>query len=156
MPECFVRLVPFDRKYLDHSWHWLNDPEIKGPTMTPDFTREDQEAFFETLPQRENYHIWGIESIEGEPLGAVGLKHVAGVRAEFWCYIGERSWWGRGIGGDALRLSEVEARKLGLKELTMVATSDNSRSLNAYRRAGFVDDSQSPANLVSLTKQLER
>ena len=32
----------FDEIFLEKSWHWLRDPEIKWLTMTPDFTREEQ------------------------------------------------------------------------------------------------------------------
>lgn len=153
-----IRLVPFDRSYLERSWEWLNDPEIKRMTLSPDFTRAEQEEFFCSLPQRTDYLIWGVASSEGTPVGVAGLKHIFGTCAEFWCYIGERDWWGRGAGGQILDACESEARKRGITTLTMVASTDNSRSLGAYRRAGFVDDPELPKDrpdLVSLTKWLK-
>ena len=41
-----VAFVEYTEEFLDLSWEWLNDPEIKLLTMTPDFSREDQRAFF--------------------------------------------------------------------------------------------------------------
>ncbi|EKO3750233.1 hypothetical protein P0F16_002868 [Vibrio metschnikovii] len=64
----------YTRKYLDKSWDWLTDPEIKKMTNTPDFTREEQELFFLSLP-RENYKIWGLKYDDLE-IGVVGLKNI--------------------------------------------------------------------------------
>jgi len=135
--EGEIRLVPFDRTYLERSWEWLRDPEIKTMTMAGEFTREDQERFFEDLPSRQDYKIWGVESADGQPIGAGGIKHIHGSDGEFWCYIGERPYWGRGIGGRILEACEVEAQKLGIDRLTMVALEDNERSIRAYEKMGF-------------------
>ena len=132
-----IRLVPFDRNYLDRSWDWLRDPEVKAMTMAPDFTREEQLAFFETLPGRSDYLIWGVEGPDGSPVGVSGIKHVSGSDGESWCYIGERRWWGQGIGGQILEACEVEARKRGITHLTMTALETNERSLRAYGKMGF-------------------
>lgn len=39
----------YDRATLECSYSWLNDPEIKFLTMTPDFTKESQENWFVSL-----------------------------------------------------------------------------------------------------------
>ena len=99
-----VRLEPYDRTYLDLSWEWLRDPEIKALTRSPDFTREQQQAFFESLPGREDYKIWGVASDAGEKIGAAGIKHIDGLNGEVFLYVGERAYWGRGVGGQILEL----------------------------------------------------
>lgn len=148
-----IRFVSFDRRYLDLSWDWLRDPEIKKLTMAGDFTREQQVAFFETLPCRDDYKIWGVESVEGEPVGAAGIKNISGQEGEFWCYIGNKAWWGRGIGGEILLLCEEKAAELGLESLTMIAASDNSRSISAFEKMGFTPDAESStATLSRLSK----
>lgn len=150
-----VRLVPFDRRFLDLSWQWLNDPEIKQLTLTPDFTRKDQEQFFESLPTRTDYHVWGVEILEGLPIGAGGIKNIVGNSGEFWCYIGERDWWGAGIGGEILTLCEEKARGLGVRDILMIAAKDNFRSIQAFRKIGFVaDETFHEEGLVRLTKVL--
>ena len=133
-----IRLVPYSRAYLDRSWDWLNDPEIKALTMTPDFTREDQLAFFESLAGRTDYHIWGVEAPDGTPIGAGGIKNIAGDTGEYWCYIGERDWWGRGIGRQILDRCEEKASELGLRHLYMKASAANDRSIGLYAKMGFV------------------
>ncbi|HBU45505.1 MAG TPA: N-acetyltransferase, partial [Porphyromonadaceae bacterium] len=32
-----VEFREFDREALEKSWKWLNDPQLKSLTMTPDF-----------------------------------------------------------------------------------------------------------------------
>ena len=150
-----VTLVPYDRDYLDRSYDWLHDPEIKAMAMAPDFTRDDQEAFFAELPQREDYKIWGVAA-DGRPIGVGGIKNIAGGDGEFWCYIGEREYWGKGIGGRILELCEEKALELGVTRLTMTALETNERSLNAYRKAGFELLARDEAEgTVTLEKQLK-
>ncbi|CAA9528358.1 MAG: hypothetical protein AVDCRST_MAG31-2141 [uncultured Sphingomonas sp.] len=132
-----VRLVPFDRGFLDRSWVWLHDGETKRLTMTPDFTREDQRRFFESLPSRSDYRIWGVILDPEGAIGAAGLKHIGGGSAEYWGYIGEKSWWGRGLGGEMLAAVEAEARRLGLARLNLRVAAENIRAVRLYERAGF-------------------
>ena len=73
-------LVDFSIEFLEKSWEWLNDPVIKALTMTPDFTREDQENFFKNLPYKDDYWIRGITE-NNLPIGVMGLKHITGATA---------------------------------------------------------------------------
>lgn len=148
-----IKLIPYDRSFLDLSWEWLRDPEIKALTLTPDFTREQQEAFFASLPGRADYRIWGVASDEGEKIGAAGIKHIDGASGEVWLYLGEREWWGRGIGGRILELCEEQARALGVAKLIMIASADNVRSVRAFEKMGFTLDPVTPGDgLVQLGK----
>ena len=151
-----IRLVAYNRAYLEKSWEWLRDPEIKALTLAGDFTRAEQEAFFEGLATRDDYKIWGVESLDGEPLGAAGIKKISGAAGEFWCYIGERSWWGRGVGGEILELCEEKAKELGLDLLTMIAAASNDRSIGAFEKMGFTPDPESStATLSQLSKTVK-
>ena len=148
-----IILEPYDRTYLDLSWEWLRDPEIKALTLTPDFTREQQEAFFASLAGRDDYKIWGVASDAGEKIGAAGIKHIADAAGEVWWYIGERDYWGRGVGGQILTLCEDRARGLGIERLIMIAAADNERSVRAFEKMGFGLDAVVPGDgLVQLSK----
>jgi RimJ/RimL family protein N-acetyltransferase len=150
-----IRLLSFDRRFLDCSFDWLNDPEIQALTLSKQVSRETQEAFFADLPSRVDYKIWGVAAPDGEPIGAAGIKNISGSSGEFWCYIGERDWWGRGIGPRILQLCEEEARTLGIEHLIMVAAADNDRSLRAFEKMGFALDAESSTpTIVQLSKLL--
>jgi RimJ/RimL family protein N-acetyltransferase len=151
--SAMIFLVPFDRSFLDRSWDWLRDPEIKRLTMAPDFTRADQLAFFAHLPAREDYKIWGVVA-DTRPIGAAGIKNISAGSGEAFLYIGDKSWWGRGAGVEILQLCEAKARDLGLTELRMEAAPWNERSVRAFEKAGFIVQGSGDDDLIRMAKQL--
>ena len=132
-----LMLVPYDRRYLDLSWDWLADPETRALTMTPEFTREDQSRFFEALPERSDYRLWGIELVGDGPIGAAGLKRIRPGIAEYFGYIGEKRLWGRGLGALLLAAVEGEAIGLGLDALDLTVARDNARAIRLYEKHGY-------------------
>ncbi|HVZ55438.1 MAG TPA: GNAT family N-acetyltransferase [Chitinophagaceae bacterium] len=132
-----IELVDYSRQYLDLSWAWLNDPEIKRLTVTPDFTRENQLAFFEKIPQRTDYWVKGV-AYDQHPVGVVGIKHITKVDGEYWGYIGDKEYWGKGIGKFMLDQAVRKARELRLKSLYLYVADYNERAKSVYIKYGFV------------------
>ena len=128
--------VPYDERLLALSWTWLRDPEIKRLTDTPDFTRETQRSWFDSLGAREDYFVWGVELREA-PVGAFGLKNVTDDEAEYWGYLGDRACWGQGIGQWMLERARAEAHRLGLQRLRLRVRRDNPRAVAVYERFGY-------------------
>ena len=133
-----LSLVDFDLKFLKISWYWLNDPEIKALTLTPDFTEEDQKLFYHSMYQKNNYWIKGIAE-NGIPIGAMGLKNINAKEksAEYWGYIGEKEYWGKGIGKFMITEAFTQAKKLGLSQLHLKVGSENLRAKKLYLNLGF-------------------
>jgi RimJ/RimL family protein N-acetyltransferase len=136
-----LSLERFDEAYLERSYHWLRDPEIKRLTMARDFTAEEQLRWFARLPEKTDYLIWGL-SCDGIPIGAMGLKHITRGEAEYWGYIGDRSYWHAGLGGEMMRYIFSRAKKMGLNELYLKVHRDNARALRLYTRVGFITISE--------------
>lgn len=136
-----LTFVRFDERFLEKSWHWLQDPEIKRLTMTPDFDRQQQRRWFEHLPLMDDYRIWGL-MCEHTPIGAVGLKHVVKGSAEYWGYIGERDYWGAGLGSEMMGFVLDQAKRLELRELHLAVHKDNARAIALYTKHGFLAFSQ--------------
>jgi RimJ/RimL family protein N-acetyltransferase len=126
----------YDECFLEHSWHWLNDPEIKRLTMTPDFTRDEQLRWFARLAEMKDYLIWGI-TYDATPIGALGLKHITKDEAEYWGYVGDRRFWGVGLGREMMRFSFNQARELCLSRLRLKVQRDNARAIRLYAKSGF-------------------
>ena len=126
----------FDERFLEKSWHWLQDPELKRLTMTPDFNREQQRRWFSHLPQAKDYLIWGL-LCDDTPIGALGLKHITKETAEYWGYIGERDYWGSGLGSQMMRFALGEAKRLELRGLYLVVHRENPRAIALYQKHGF-------------------
>lgn len=139
MTDCSagrLTFTRFDERFLGKSWEWLNDTEIKRLTMTPDFTQEAQARWFAGLPAKKDYLIWGL-LCESTPIGVAGLKRITERDAEYWGYIGERDYWGAGLGKEIMRFVLARARELGLSELYLKVGVDNQRALALYTKTGF-------------------
>lgn len=137
LKETSITLVEFDKSFLDKSFIWLNDSEIKYLTMTPNLTREQQEKFFDNLPLRKDYWIYGIQFGYAK-IGACGLKNISDNRAELWLYIGEKSFWGKGIGGVVMRELEKIAIQNNISTLFLKVLKQNMNALTLYERLGYV------------------
>ncbi len=135
-----ISLQAYDKACLDKSWAWLGDPETSALTMTTAFTREDQTKFFEQLPLRTDYHIWGV-LLDGEELiGAAGLKNHRGSCAEYWGFIGEKQYWGQGLGLGLFEAVEQKAKQLGFSDLDLKVSVANPRAISLYKKVGFLID----------------
>jgi RimJ/RimL family protein N-acetyltransferase len=139
--------VRYDERMLELSWAWLRDPDLRRLVDSAEFTREAQRAWFDSLAGRSDYLIWGVE-FEGAPIGAFGLKHVTSREAEYWGYIGEKSFWGRGVGRWMLERARAEAQCRGLSRLHLRVLRDNARAIAGYKRFGFRTDSVSEQSLL--------
>lgn len=137
---------PFDQQFLELSWAWLNDPEIKRLTDTPDFSRDDQEAWWRSLENRADYFVWGV-ALAGRPIGVVGLKNVARISAELFCYLGEKDCWGLGYGRRMVGFGLRQAAQLGVRVVFLRVVKENLRAIAAYRRYGFLEIGKADAHL---------
>lgn len=131
-----LRFVKYDKAFLEKSWEWLKDSEVKELTMTPDFTKREQADFFSSLPSRNDYFIKGIE-YKGKPIGACGLKSITNTTAEYWGYIGEKDYWGKGIGSLIIDFIVNQSLHLELKSIYLNVNSNNLRAIKSYERYGF-------------------
>ncbi len=129
-------LVEYDLIFLKKSWEWLKNPELKALTLTPDFTQQDQEIFYNSLPERMDYWIQGIKE-DAQPIGAMGLKNITKLEAEYWGYIGEKDYWARGIGSYMLEEALKKAKELGLQKIYLNVSAENERAKKLYEKMGF-------------------
>lgn len=132
-----VTLSTFDAVFRDASWHWLQEEELRNLIDAPAITKEQQHNWFETLPQRADYCIWGV-LFDGKPIGVTGIKNIQGTTGEYWGYIGDKNSWGRGIGKEMIELVIEAAKSMHLKELTLKVLKTNERAIRLYSKVGFV------------------
>lgn len=133
-----IRLTEYDVTFLDASYKWLTDPEIKELTMTPDIDKNEQKKWFEGLKHRDDYLVKGITA-DGVPVGAVGLKHIDFTKktAEYFGYIGEKEYWGKGIGNKMMQYIEKEAKSMNLLRLYLNVLKINYTAINLYQKNGY-------------------
>ncbi len=133
-----LEIVKYTEEFLPLSWKWLNDSEMKNLTMTPDFSKEDQINFFNSLSSRKNYKIFGIE-FDGIKIGACGLKNIEQNRSEYWGYIGEKEYWGKGLGKEILTKMINLAINEKISSVYLKVEKNNYRAIKLYEKFGFVN-----------------
>jgi RimJ/RimL family protein N-acetyltransferase len=132
-----LELVEYTHDFLLLSNKWLNDTQIKQLTNSITFTPAQQIQWFNELPNKANYLIWGI-TLNAEKVGACGLKKVNNIDAEYWGYIGEKKYWGKGYGSEILKIIEKKATQLHLKSIWLTVMLSNTNAIKLYTKNGFM------------------
>ncbi len=101
------------------------------------FTREDLHK------EPPNDHIHFAIEADGKLIGGIGIRsidRVAGT-AEMGVGIGDREYWGRGYGRDAIKvLLEYAFEMQNLHRVWLRTGSLNERAIRCYRACGFVQE----------------
>lgn len=142
-----IELVDYSRKFLDLSWKWLNDREIKKQISSPDFSHEQQIKWFKSLKDKKDYLIWGV-LYNSNPIGACGLKNITGNDCEYWGYIGEKNYWGKGLGKQIINTLIIKAADKGFNSVWLQVNEDNNRAINLYKKVHFNVESKNENLLI--------
>lgn len=131
-----IKLCEYNRIFLDKSYFWLNDPILqKSMNINKTITRADQELWYNSLSNRNDYKIWGILD-DDKPIGACGFRNITKNSGEITIYIGDKEYWG-GTGSIVLGLLEKKATNLKLQILYAKVLKNNIRSYKLFINRGF-------------------
>src|SRR5258708_15930093 len=115
-----VTLAPIESEHLPNYCRWFADPEVtRFLAHAYPITLKDEEAWLERVARDEHEVMWGI-FVEDAHLGSISVMQIdwRNRRGVTGIFIGDRSWWGRGVAGDAIRLrSRYPFEELGLEKL---------------------------------------
>lgn len=134
-----INFDEYSQIFLEKSWEWLQDPEIKYLINAPDISKEQQQQWFDTLPLRNDYFIKGI-SHNGKPIGVLGLKNIdlTNKKAEYWGYLGEKEYWGKGLSPQMLEyILKIAKEHYNLEQIYLNVILQNIRAIKAYEKVGF-------------------
>jgi len=128
-----VLFVEYDNRFFVLSKDWLEDQQIKRLTMTPETSESSRKLWFESLRMRKDYYIQGV-TVDEVPIGAVGIKHIDLQKAtgEYWGYIGEKAYIGKGIGHVMVSQMIDKAKELGLRTMYLRVAEYNERAIRLY------------------------
>lgn len=133
-----IHLTTFSYLYLTKSLLWLNDEEMRrGMDIQYTVTSEMQKKWFETLPSRTDYMIWGLE-YDGIPIGAGGFRNIKPKQqGELTCYIGEKAYRGKGLAPLMIEQLEEKAKELEFHKIVLKVLISNERAYSLYLKCGF-------------------
>jgi [ribosomal protein S5]-alanine N-acetyltransferase len=139
-----VLLRPLERSDLNPRYlGWLNDPEVTRYTEIGTFpsTSEDLENYFRAITGSRNDVILAIvDKRSGQHVGNVKLGpiHWTHRSATLGILIGEKEFWGKGVGLEATRLMvEYGFGRLNLNRIDLGVFAEHEAAVHCYEKAGF-------------------
>jgi RimJ/RimL family protein N-acetyltransferase len=138
-----VALRPFERRHLQRTLAWANDPEFARLLDRPaPIGADEHERWFSSLADRPDTLYLAIElDQEARHVGNVWLADIdrRHRKAEVRVIIGEREHLGRGVGSRALDLMARHAfDRMGLHRVYAYVLAFNPRARLAFEKAGFL------------------
>lgn len=137
--KCYLSPISIDdaEKYTE----WVNDLEIgQFVLFTPGvFDLEKEREYLKTL-MKESMIFAIIENQTNKVIGNCGLHLVNEVhrRAMFGIFIGDKTYWNRGIGTEATQLVvDYGFNIMNLNSITLEVVSYNHRATKCYEKVGF-------------------
>jgi RimJ/RimL family protein N-acetyltransferase len=92
--------------------------------------------------QKSDQLYFLMRTFENEKtIGLIGLDGIRWVHGDAWVGIGlgERDYWGKGYGTDAMRILQRYAfDELNLHRLSLTVFDYNHRAIRSYEKAGFI------------------
>ncbi len=137
--RCY--LSPLDPDDAARFAEWANDPEVAAGV-----TLARQVLGVERMRDKVARHAgrqayFAIVALDGdEPIGNCGIDDISAVdrTGELVIMIGDKRFWDRGFGTDAVRLLlRFGFLTLGLNNIRLRAHAFNERAIRCYEKCGF-------------------
>ena len=136
-----IRLRPLQKSDLSKMVRWNIDEELQNfvDCTLPDNLFHLERWYLENVPDR-HYQIFAIETLDGCLIGDMELDHICWSKreTELRIRIGEKEFWGRGLGSEAvsLVLNYIFQAK-NFSRVYLRVYDFNQRAINCYLKNGF-------------------
>ncbi|SFE69542.1 GNAT family N-acetyltransferase [Flavobacterium xueshanense] len=133
------------------SWKWRNDPEVWSQTGNrPDrlITPVIEMEWIQRVVNEESSRRFAI-TVDDQYVGNVQLTDIADTKAQFHIFIGEKSFWGKGVANQATSQILIYAKKmLALKEVFLYVKKSNISAIKVYQKNHFIVDESEGEELM--------
>jgi RimJ/RimL family protein N-acetyltransferase len=142
-----VILRGITREELPLVWAFNNDLEVElagggDPPYPQALARLEAEWDQDAAKGGRDGARFGIEA-DGKLIGQCGLFNINATArtCELGIGIGDKAYWGRGYGRDAVGvLLRYAFRMLNMRRVFLTVQGNNERAMRSYRAAGFVEE----------------
>ena len=136
-----------DRKLSNarNDYNWKSDPELAKLDAAPRLTISYAQFLLDCtteLHSRGLERSLAIETLDGKHIGHCGYYNIneAKTEAEVGITIGDRDYWGKGYGTDAIRtLVGYLFRELDFERLFLKSLDWNIRAHKSFQKCGFTE-----------------
>ncbi len=140
-----VRLRALEKTDLERDHRWMNDHEVTQYLLSryPISLAAEEKWLEENSGSSFGGVRLAIETKDGVHIGNLDLRHVdpQDRRAALGIMIGEKEYWGRGYGTDAIRtLLRLAFGEMNLNRVWLTVHEFNERAIACYRKCGFREE----------------
>jgi RimJ/RimL family protein N-acetyltransferase len=143
-----VRLRAVEADDLDRYLKWINDQEVIEFLAVTGFAvsrAQEEEWLQRAMRQTQPPEITlAIETLdEARHIGTVALHEIrpASTRASLGIMIGDKAFWSRGYGTDAIWTTlRFAFDELNLHRVQLEVHEENARAIACYHKCGFVEE----------------
>jgi UDP-4-amino-4,6-dideoxy-N-acetyl-beta-L-altrosamine N-acetyltransferase len=136
-----TRLRAIEREDIPTFVRWLNDEEVRQYLeMYLPISKAQEEEWFEAHLKDESSRIFAIETKDGVHIGNIGLHDLdwKNRSAFLGIVIGEKEYWGRRYGTDAVTtLLGFAFSEMNLHRIHLSVFDFNERAIRCYEKCGF-------------------
>lgn len=148
MPGEYRRIRRLRHEDMEQIMAWDNDPEVFG-LAGKKFRQGDDKEVWQNLLKDRNRLMFAIVGERGELVGDIELQQIIWrtKEAELRIAIGDKRYWSRGLGTEAvLEALHVAFELLSLRRIYLRVRADNARAIRVYQKAGFRFTGRLPAS----------
>ena len=121
---------------------WLNDMEVTKGLITSHmvYTAEAEKAYLENSISDKERAFGIIDKTEDKIIGTCGLIEIDFINrnAELGIFIGDKNYWGKGYGREAIDLTlDFGFNILNLNTIMLKVYEYNINAINCYKGIGF-------------------
>ena len=140
-----VRLCPRKLAHALNDYAWKKDPElarlVDSPPLTIDFADYLLNCVRQLSSPGSTRHEFAIETLDGKHIGNCACFDIDETKseAEIGIIIGDRHYWDKGYGGDAVNVVlDYTFSQMNLGRIHLKTLSSNKRAQKCFSRCGFV------------------
>ena len=136
-----INLRPMEKDDIELKVKWFNDAAVNRTLVIDEHLElEKSLKWFDKVQSDESRRDFVVETKEGEPIGITGLLEISRKHgtAECFCVIGEKKFWGKGLGTIIHSLLIQWAfEELGLNKIWAVIYTNNAPIIRIIEKLGF-------------------
>lgn len=135
-----VKIRPLEIEDAYTSVKWRNDPEVflyTGNTYDHIITIESElEWIKRVIANSDDYRCAII--VDGLYVGNIYLTDIKEGKATYHIFIGDKSFWGKGVAKEAsMLIIQYGFKNLQLYEINLKVKKQNTRAYSLYKKIGF-------------------
>ncbi len=136
-------LRPIEEADLPLLWKWENDSELTyylNADRHRSMSMEEISRRYRQIRSDPTMELFIIETFDNECIGMIGYDTFSLERRSFRVYIGigERAYWSKGYGTDAMRALLLHGfAELQLERVYLSVYDFNDRAIASYRKCGY-------------------